>query len=93
MSLIGILFLILEGGLFLAWAFFMFRTLFRLNRHATAQRQARGGNPFMGLGETISTFGAFARGQIFPSDRKLLVILTLALFAMIALRVMLIGAA
>lgn len=93
MSLVGILFLVLEGAVFLAWAFLMFRTLFRLNRHAVARRRAHGGYPFMGLGETFSTFGAFAKGHIFPNDRKLLAILTLVLFALIGLRVILIGAA
>lgn len=71
--------------LFLAWAFIVFRTLIRLNNIATERRIDAGMGP-VGMTGTLGTFGDFLMGRVLPQDRVLLILLTLALFAGIALR-------
>lgn len=77
--------LVAQTVLFLAWAFIAFRTLIRLNGVATERRLSEGLGP-VGMSQTIATFGDFARGKVLSSDRTLLILLTLALFASIAIR-------
>lgn len=71
--------------IFLAWAFVAFRTLFRLNSVAMDRRVAEGLGP-IGMSQTIATFADFARGRILPGDRSQLLLLTLAMIVMLALR-------
>lgn len=71
--------------IFLAWSFVAFRTLVRLNNVATERRISEGLGP-VGTSKTLGTFGDFLRGNILPHDRMLLVVLTLTMFASIAVR-------
>ncbi|WP_136634336.1 hypothetical protein [Pseudooceanicola onchidii] len=77
--------LVAQTVLFLAWAFVAFRSLIRLNGIATERRLAEGNGP-VGMSHTIATFGDFARGKVLRHDRNMLALLTLALFASMAIR-------
>jgi len=77
--------LMAQTVIFLGWAFLAFRTLIRLNAVATERRIAEGLGP-VGMSQTLATFADFARGRVLPADRTLLVLMTLALFASIAIR-------
>jgi hypothetical protein len=71
--------------IFLAWAFVAFRALIRLNAVATERRAAEGMGP-IGMSDTIGAFGDFARGRVLQHDRLLLILLSVALFATLAVR-------
>ncbi len=77
--------LVAQTVIFLAWAFVAFRTLIRLNAVATERRTAEGLGP-VGFSQTLAAFSDFARGRVLREDRMMLLLLTLALFASIAIR-------
>lgn len=80
---LGIL-LVLQGLVFLAWAFFMFLNLFRLRRDVV-QRSGRQGFYQPSVTETLTSFGWFLTEPRYTWDRRILLGLTLALFALIGL--------
>lgn len=71
----------LQGIVFAAWTYWMFRCLFRLRRRAVAET----GSAFPGLGATLRSFAAFATLPDHARDRRILLALTVAMFALIAL--------
>ncbi len=73
-------FLIVEGIVFAVWAFLMFRTLFRLRARAVRET----GASFPGPVSTLKYFGLFLRAPEYRRDRRLLLAVTLLLFALIA---------
>jgi hypothetical protein len=70
-----------QGVVFALWAFWMFRCLFRLRRWAVAQS----GSVFPGPVVTLRSFAGFATLPEYARDRRILLALTLVLFALIAL--------
>jgi hypothetical protein len=71
----------LQGVVFAVWAYWMFRCLFRLRRRAVAET----GSAFPGPGATLRSFAAFATLPDFARDRRILLVLTVTMFALIAL--------
>lgn len=76
---------VLQGAVFIAWAFLMFRSLFRLRRDVV-QRAGRQGFYQPSVAETLTSFGWFLTEDRYARDRRILGVLTLMLFAMIALQ-------
>ncbi|MFN4171358.1 MAG: hypothetical protein ACK4GW_06350 [Pseudorhodobacter sp.] len=70
----------LQAVVFAAWGFWMFRCLFRLRRRAVAET----GSAFPGPGATLRSFGGFVTRSEFARDRRILLALTLLMFATIA---------
>ena len=64
----------LQGIVFAAWTYWMFRCLFRLRRRAVAET----GSAFPGLGATLRSFAAFATLPDHARDRRILLALTVA---------------
>jgi len=69
-----------QGLVFAVWTFWMFRCLFRLRARAVAET----GSAFPGPGATLRSFHAFAVRPEFARDRRILLVLTLVMFATIA---------
>ncbi|MDN5785921.1 hypothetical protein [Pseudorhodobacter sp.] len=69
----------LQGAVFALWAVVMFRTLFRLRAQAVAET----GHAFPGPLVTLRTFLGFLTRPEYQRDRRMLLALTLLLFAMI----------
>ena len=69
-----------QSVLFAVWAFWMFRCLFRLRAHVVA----RTGATFPGPVASLHGFRDFITLPGFARDRRVLGLLTLALFAAIA---------
>lgn len=84
----AILFLTIQGVIFLFWAALAFRTLFRLRAIAVADT----GRAFPGMRAQIAAFGVFVRGPEFRSARRRLGILTLAMIGLSALAPFVLGA-
>lgn len=70
-----------QSVVFVLWAALMFRALFRLRARAVG----RSGRPFPGVIDTLEGYGAFLRLPEFRRDRRILGVVTLALFGLIAL--------
>lgn len=70
--------LAVQGVVFAAWAFLMFRSLFRLRRRAVE----RSGRMIPGVRDTLEGYRAFLTLPEFRGDRRLLGAATLALFAL-----------
>jgi len=81
--------LVVSGGLFVAWAVAMFATLFQL-RAATARRY---GGSLLNIGNTFRGYRDFLRDAEWRPRRRLLAGLTLALFAAILARALLLAQA
>lgn len=84
--------LILQGVIFVFWAFFLFRSLFRIGAGARARADARGGM-WPSFFEQFSEYAAFLNAPEYRSDRRRVGLLTVLLFATIFLRVVLITSA
>ena len=72
--------LIAEGAVFALWAFLMFRALFRLRARLARETGAM----FPGPVSTLRAFGLWLRTPEFRAERRLLLTVTLVLFALIA---------
>ena len=74
-----------QAVIFGAWAFWMFRTLFALRRDVV-ERSGKQGFYQPSVAETLTSFGWFFTEARYARHRRILGILTLALFATIAIR-------
>jgi hypothetical protein len=70
--------IVVQGIVFLAWAFVAFRFLFRLRAHAVAAS----GRTFPPVAAQLDAFAAGARDPAFAADRRRLVLLTLAVLTL-----------
>jgi len=73
--------LAVQGAVFALWCFLMFRTLFRLRRHAIA----KGAGPIPGVIPTLGAWRDFLTLPRFRGARRLLGAVTLLLLALSAL--------
>lgn len=78
---------------YLVWVVSLFRVLFRLKARADERRRQDKGGYVAGIGHTISTFGEFFTEENWRRDRRRLLLLTGALFAIIAMGPLLLGPA
>lgn len=69
----------LQGVVFLLWGIQMFRCLFKLRARAVAET----GSGYPGPRATLRSFGAFVTAPEYQRDRRILVGLTVLLFALI----------
>lgn len=81
MAIGAIIGLLLQGLVFVAWAFMMFRTLFTFR----ARDAAQGGGPFPSTGGFIAQMKYWLKSDEDRRDRRALFVLTLALFVLIAI--------
>ena len=75
--------LAVQGVVFIVWAFFWFRTLFRLKREADAERARRSVGYFGGIQIVVGMFGKFFTHPDYAPDRRIVLGTTAALFAII----------
>lgn len=79
----------LQGVVFITWAFFLFKNLFRLRRDVKEQLGKEGFyNPT--VMETLTAFGWFLKEPRYQRARMILLALTVVMFAVIGLNAMLI---
>ncbi len=86
MSTLNILWLVAMTAVFLVWAFFMFRMLWRLTRRSLGRYEKTGGGYFRWAGHSLSSFGEFATSGADRKERRRLLLLTALLFAIIIAR-------
>lgn len=73
------LFLLILGGIaFALWTFIMFRTLFAMRRRVVA----RTGKSMPGPVDTLREWGIWLRDPAYRQERRLPLMLTLAIFAL-----------
>lgn len=84
MSAIQIIFLSLQGPTFIAWAFMMFRTLFRFRRRSVDQT----GQMFPSTGNFITQAKYWLSSAEDRIERRILLALTIALIALNILNVL-----
>lgn len=73
--------LVVQGAVFALWCVLMFRTLFRLRRHAIA----KGAGPIPGITPSLGAWRDFLTLPPFRAERRLLGAVTLLLLALSAL--------
>jgi amino acid transporter len=86
MSTPGLIVMIASSAIFLLWAGLMFTTLWKLSRHAAKRLDETGGGYVRWAGHSLGSFGAFLSEPDFKKDRRRLLLVTLLLFASIAVR-------
>lgn len=91
MALSAILFLVFLGLLWLAWAFVMFRVLFRLLKVSLQRRDEQNAGYFGWLLINFGVYRDFFTRPEFHRDRLQVMGLTILVFAIILFRVWLLG--
>ena len=89
MPAISIFWFVLTGIIFAIWAAQFFLSLFRISRVARARAEARGGM-WPTIHEQLSAFHSFLTAPDYRVDRRRMQILTLLMFAAIAVHMTLI---
>jgi hypothetical protein len=69
----------MQGVVFVLWTIHAFRCLFKLRARAVAET----GSPWPGTAVTLRSFGAFVTASEYQRDRRILLGLTVVLFALI----------
>ena len=91
MSALNLVTLIALGTIFVLWAFFMFRFLWRLTKRSADRLEQTGGGYFRWMGHSLGTFREAVTSDKDRRERRRLIALTVLLIAVVIARPMLLA--
>ncbi|WP_371227571.1 hypothetical protein [Roseovarius sp. 2305UL8-3] len=82
MTTATLIYLSLNTVVFVIWAFFMFRMLWRVTRVSLDRQAETGGGYFTWVGHSLNSFFAFFRDEAYKFERRRLILLSVLVMAL-----------